>query len=236
MSEIKLPSLIELKDLYKLYEVGDQQVKALNGVNLSISQGELLSIVGPSGAGKSTLMDMIGLLDTPTSGEIFFNGQALSKFDDNKRSDMRNREIGFAFQSFFLLSSLTAIQNVSLPLSYRSISHSEIQKKATAILQKVGLGDRLDHKPNELSGGQQQRVAIARALVTKPKIMLADEPTGSLDSETGAAIIKLLKILNKEDNVTTIIVTHDDQIAMECPRQIHIKDGKLTDSAQDVEK
>ena len=227
-----MPSLIELKNLHKVYTIGDQEIKALDGVNLQIAQGELLSIVGPSGAGKSTLMDMLGLLDTPTSGEILFNGEALSSFDDNKRSDMRNQEIGFAFQSFFLLSSLSALQNVSLPLTYRSMSHNDIKKQATDILQKVGLGERLNHKPNELSGGQQQRVAIARALVTEPKIMLADEPTGSLDSTTSADIIKLLKDLNQEKKVTTIIVTHDEQIAAECPRQIHIKDGKVIDSLE----
>ena len=220
----------------KIYDIGEQQVRALDRVNLQIKQGELLSIIGPSGAGKSTLMDMIGLLDTPTSGEIFLHGQPLSEFDDDKLSDMRNREIGFAFQSFFLLSNLTAMQNVSLPLTYRSMSHSEIRKKTTAILQKVGLGDRLNHKPNELSGGQQQRVAIARALVTNPNIILADEPTGALDSATSAAIIKLLKDLNKENNVTTIIVTHDNKIAAECPRKIHINDGKIIDSARDIVK
>ena len=225
-------SLIDIKDLHKQYHIGEQRVKALDGIDLRIEQGELLSIIGPSGAGKSTLMDMLGLLDTPSSGRILFNGEDVSMFDDNKRSDLRNQEIGFAFQSFFLLSSLTALQNVSLPLPYRRMSHKEIKEQATAVLKKVGLGDRLFHKPNELSGGQQQRVAIARALVTEPKIILADEPTGSLDSMTSAAIIKLLKDLNQENKVTIIIVTHDEQISAECPRQIHIKDGKITDINQ----
>ena len=227
-----MSSLIDIRDLYKHYNIGAQQVKALDGINLQIKQGELLSIVGPSGAGKSTLMDMLGLLDTPSAGLILFNDKDVSKFDDNKRSDLRNREIGFAFQSFFLLSNLTALQNVSLPLTYRSLSHKDLKNQATKVLQKVGLGDRLHHKPNELSGGQQQRVAIARALVTEPKIILADEPTGSLDSATGIAIIKLLKELNQENSVTIIIVTHDEKIAETCPRQIHIKDGKITDSSR----
>ncbi len=225
-----MSSLIKLQDVHKTYQVGDQQVKALDGVTLEIEQGEFLAIIGPSGAGKSTLMDIIGLLDTPSSGHYFFAGEDISNFDDNTRSDMRNQQIGFTFQSFFLLSGLTALQNVGLPLTYRQLSQKIIDEQASEILAKVGLSDRLKHKPTELSGGQQQRVAIARSLVTKPKILLADEPTGALDSKTSAEIINLLKSLNQEENVTVIIVTHDEDIAANCPRQIHIKDGKITDS------
>ena len=225
-----MPCLIELHEVHKTYQLGAQTVKALDGISLSIEQGELLAIVGPSGAGKSTLMDMIGLLDTPTAGRYCFAGDDVANFDDDIRSDMRNRDIGFTFQSFFLLSGLTALQNVALPLTYRALSKKDIHQQAADMLNKVGLGDRLQHKPSELSGGQQQRVAIARSLVTQPKIILADEPTGALDSSTSADIIRLLKELNKDHQVTVIIVTHDQQIALQCPRQIHIKDGKITDS------
>jgi putative ABC transport system ATP-binding protein len=227
---MKLSSLIDLQNISKIYTVGDQEVTALNGVDLKIEAGELLSIVGPSGAGKSTLMDIIGLLDTPTLGTVLFNGQDISTVNDDQRSEMRNQEIGFAFQSFFLLPELTALQNVSLPLTYRKMSAKAIKEQAAVMLTQVGLGDRMHHKPSELSGGQQQRVAIARALVTTPKILLADEPTGALDSKTSADIIDLLRDLNQKNNVTVIIVTHDDDIAAECPRHIHIKDGKITDS------
>lgn len=227
---IKLPCLIELHDVSKTYQLGEQTVNALDGVSLRIAQGELLAIVGPSGAGKSTLMDIIGILDTPSSGRYCFAGDDVANFDDDTRSDMRNRDIGFTFQSFFLLSGLTALQNVALPLTYRQLPKKEINEQAAEMLTKVGLGERLHHKPSELSGGQQQRVAIARSLVTEPKIILADEPTGALDSTTSKDIINLLKKLNKDDNVTVIIVTHDNNIAMQCPRQIQIKDGKITDS------
>ena len=225
-----MPSLIELNNVHKDYVMGDQIVKALDGVNVKIEQGEFLAIIGPSGAGKSTLMDIIGLLDIPSSGTYLFNGQDVSSFNDNKRSDMRNQEIGFSFQSFFLLSNLTAIQNVSLPLTYRDMTRKDIVTQATQALQKVGLADRLHHKPNELSGGQQQRVAIARALVTNPKIILADEPTGSLDSTTSEAIIQLLQHLNQEGEVTIVIVTHNESIANRCPRTIYLKDGKIIDT------
>lgn len=227
---IKLPCLIELQDIHKTYQLGEQTVHALDGVSLNIEQGELLAIVGPSGAGKSTLMDIIGLLDTPSSGRYCFVGDDVAKFDDDTRSDMRNQAIGFTFQSFFLLPGLTALQNVALPLTYRQLAKKEIHQQATEMLVKVGLGERLHHKPSELSGGQQQRVAIARSLVTEPKLILADEPTGALDSHTSNDIIKLLKQLNIENNVTVIIVTHDNTIAQQCPRQINIKDGQVIDS------
>lgn len=227
---IKLSCLIELQDIHKTYQLGEQTVHALDGVSLNIEQGELLAIVGPSGAGKSTLMDIIGLLDTPSSGRYCFVGDDVAKFDDDTRSDMRNQAIGFTFQSFFLLPGLTALQNVALPLTYRQLAKKEIHQQATEMLVKVGLGERLHHKPSELSGGQQQRVAIARSLVTEPKLILADEPTGALDSHTSNDIIKLLKQLNIENNVTVIIVTHDNTIAQQCPRQINIKDGQITDS------
>jgi putative ABC transport system ATP-binding protein len=216
--------------LFKVYRVGEQEVHALNGVSVNIDQGEFLSIIGPSGAGKSTLMDIMGLLDTATSGTHFFNGEDVSNFDDNKRSDLRNREIGFTFQSFFLLPALTTLQNVMLPLTYRDMPTEEMQQQAAQMLTKVGLSDRINHKPTELSGGQQQRVAIARSLVTRPKLILADEPTGALDSKTSADIISLLQSFHQEDNVTVIIVTHDEKIAANCPRQLHIKDGQVTDS------
>lgn len=225
-----MPSLIELEHLSKIYQTGRQEVRALDDVNISIEQGEFLAIVGPSGAGKSTLMDLIGLLDAPTQGKYFLAGEDVSEFSDNKRSDTRNQLIGFTFQSFFLLPGLTALQNVALPLTYRNLPHKEINTQAKQMLEKVGLGSRLDHKPTELSGGQQQRVAIARSLVTQPKVILADEPTGALDSKTSDDIIGLLRELNEAQNVTVIIVTHDDEIAAACPRQLHILDGKVRDS------
>jgi putative ABC transport system ATP-binding protein len=225
-----LPSLIELQNVHKTYVLGEQTVKALDGINLKIERGEWLSIIGPSGAGKSTLMDILGLLDLPTQGRYSLNGIDVSSYTDDERSDMRNQDIGFAFQSFFLLSNLTALQNVSLPLTYRNLSQKEITASATEALTKVGLADRMDHKPIQLSGGQQQRVAIARALVTKPKLILADEPTGALDTATGKLILELLERLNKEENVTIAIVTHDESIANSCPRVIKICDGKITDT------
>jgi putative ABC transport system ATP-binding protein len=227
MLERKLSSLIELKHLCKEYQLGDQVIEAVANIDLTIDAGELISICGPSGAGKSTLMDIIGLLETPTSGQYFFNGEDISNFDDVKRSKLRNQFIGFAFQSFFLLNNLSAWQNVALPLTYQQLRPHEIKERSIAMLEKVGLGQRTHHKPTELSGGQQQRVAIARALVTHPKIILADEPTGSLDSEVGQTIMAFLKKLNREDKVTIIIVTHDPEVAAQCDRQIHIRNGKL---------
>lgn len=225
-----MPCLIKLNNVCKTYQLGEQTVQALDHVNLTVEQGELLAIIGPSGAGKSTLMDIIGLLDTPSSGEYYFTGDDVAHFDDDARSDLRNHAIGFTFQSFFLLPQLTALENVALPLTYRQLDKDNIKNTASEMLTKVGLADRLNHKPSELSGGQQQRVAIARSLVTKPKIILADEPTGALDSQTSGEIIELLKTLNREHHVTVIIVTHDDTIAAQCPRQIKINDGKITDS------
>lgn len=225
-----MQSLIELNQVSKTHHLGDQQVIALDNVNLRIDAGEMLSIVGPSGAGKSTLMDILGLLDTPSTGSYMFDGEDVADFNDDQRSELRNHAIGFTFQSFFLLPGLTALQNVALPLTYRNMPSKQIMQKATEVLTKVGLADRLNHKPSQLSGGQQQRVAIARSLVTHPKIILADEPTGALDSKTSKDIIALLKKLNQQENVMVIIVTHDIDIAEQCPRQIHLKDGKVTDS------
>jgi putative ABC transport system ATP-binding protein len=222
-----LSSLIEFRNVSREYILGEEIVHAIQHINIKIEQGELVAIVGPSGAGKSTLMDIIGLLDRPTSGEYLFNGKDVSAFSDDTRSDMRNHDIGFAFQSFFLLPHLTAGENVALPLSYRKMSKREIKKRCIAILETVGLGDRINHKPAELSGGQQQRVCIARALVTEPKIILADEPTGALDSASSTIVMDLLRKLNKEKNVTTIIITHNEDIARECPRIIHIRDGQV---------
>ncbi|MCA9302115.1 ABC transporter ATP-binding protein [Candidatus Nomurabacteria bacterium] len=214
------------KDLVKLYKVGTSEIRAVNGVSLEIDEGEFIAIVGKSGSGKSTLMHMIGLLDTPTSGQIILNGSDVSFLKDNELAKIRNREIGFVFQSFNLLPRTSSIDNVMLPLKYSNIDKSTWRQKAEDMLRLVELSDRKDNKSNELSGGQKQRVAIARALVTDPSIILADEPTGNLDSKTGVEIVELFKKLNKQGK-TIIIVTHDDDLAKIAQRQIVIRDGKI---------
>ena len=221
-----MSGLISLKKIKRHYDVGGEKVRALDGVDLTINQNEYISIIGPSGSGKSTLMNMIGCLDTPTEGTYEFEGELVHEMDDDQLASIRNRKIGFVFQTFNLLPKATALRNVEVPLIYSNISKSKRLKMASDSLVSVGLEDRLDHKPNELSGGQRQRVAIARALVNNPSIILADEPTGNLDSKSGIEIMKILHELYTNGN-TIILVTHEEDIAMHAKRIITIFDGKI---------
>jgi putative ABC transport system ATP-binding protein len=218
--------LIVTKDLWKTYQMGSEQVNALQGVDLEIERGEFVAIVGPSGSGKSTLMNLIGCLDTPTGGEYYLNGKRVSQMNDDELAAIRNREIGFVFQTFNLLPRATSLHNVELPLIYNGTPASERQAKAKIALAKVDLTDRMMHKPNELSGGQRQRVAMARALVNNPSLLLADEPTGNLDSKTSEEILKMIENLHREGN-TIIIVTHDRNIASRAHRIVSIFDGRI---------
>lgn len=220
-------NVIELKDIVKTYDMGGaEQVLALRSVSLSIAKNEYVAIMGPSGSGKSTLMNVIGCLDTPTSGLYQFNGVNVSEMDDNDLARVRNKEIGFVFQTFNLLPRSDALHNVELPLIYGGVSSSERKQRAMDTLTHVGLGDRVHHKPNELSGGQRQRVAVARALVTRPSIILADEPTGNLDSRTGEEIMALFEELHHQGN-TIILVTHEADIAEHAHRVVRLRDGKV---------
>jgi len=219
-------NLVVLSGISKHYKSGDEEVRALDSVSLTINKGEFLSILGPSGSGKSTLMNMLGCLDKPTLGEYYLNSQDVSALSGNQLAKIRNLNIGFVFQSFNLLEYASALENVALPLVYRGVKAAERRKKAAALLERVGLGDRMHHKPNQLSGGQKQRVAIARALVNDPQIILADEPTGALDSKSGAEIEALFNELHREGR-TLIIVTHDNALAQRTKRIINIKDGKV---------
>ena len=220
--------LIEIKNLTKNYDLGgDVVVPALNGVNLSIDTNEYVAIMGPSGSGKSTLMNILGCLDTPSSGDYFFRGRNVSDLSDDELSRMRNREIGFIFQNFNLLPKLSSLQNVELPLMYAGVPRQERYERAVQAMERVGLADRMHHKPSELSGGQRQRVAVARALVTKPGILLADEPTGALDSKTGVEIMALFDELHQEGN-TLIVITHEREVAEYSRRIIFIKDGLIS--------
>jgi len=219
--------MIEVENLTKIYKMGDNEVRALDGVSMYIRKGEMCAIMGPSGSGKSTLMAIIGCLDVPTSGTYRLDGQEVGNLTDNQLADIRNRKIGFVFQQFNLLARTTALDNVMLPLVYAGINGRERRRRAEEALRKVGLGDRMHHRPNELSGGQQQRVAIARALVNDPSILLADEPTGALDSKTGAEIIGLFQSLHRDFGQTVIYVTHDPFIARHTFRVIRLGDGKI---------
>ncbi|HET7099342.1 MAG TPA: ABC transporter ATP-binding protein [Patescibacteria group bacterium] len=222
-----MTSLINLKEVKKSYKLGDDVVvEALRGINLEIKKGEFVAIVGPSGSGKSTLMHMIGILDKPTTGKVLLDGREIGKLKEEELAVLRNKHIGFVFQAFNLLSKTTATDNVELPLIYSGVSKIERNKRAVDELVKVGLGERLDHTPAQLSGGQQQRVAIARALVARPSLILADEPTGNLDSKSGVEIITLLKDLNKKGN-TIVLVTHDMETARNAKRIVSIKDGLI---------
>jgi len=218
--------LIEIKDLKKKYIMGEIEVEALKGVNLNINENEFVSIMGPSGSGKSTLMNILGCLDIPSSGDYIFDAVNVATLDDDELSEIRNRKIGFIFQTFNLLPKLNALQNVELPLVYAGKDKAERKKLAYEALAKMGLEERAHHKPNELSGGQRQRVAIARALVTKPGIILADEPTGNLDSKTGVEIMSIFRELHQEGN-TIILITHEPEIAEYADRGIVIKDGLI---------
>ena len=223
--------LIALSNIYKIYNVGGEEVRALDGIDLEIKENEYLAIMGPSGSGKSTLMNMIGCLDTPSEGIYQFEGEMVQEMNDDQLASIRNRKIGFVFQTFNLLPKATAQNNVEIPLIYGNIRKSERINMASKALEDVGLADRMHHKPNELSGGQRQRVAIARALVNSPSIILADEPTGNLDSKSGHEIMKILDQLHKQGN-TIILVTHEDDIAQHAHRIIRLFDGKIIEDSE----
>jgi putative ABC transport system ATP-binding protein len=218
-------AVIEIENVTKVYQMGENQVPALRGVTLNIERGEMVAIVGPSGSGKSTLMNIIGCLDQPTAGTYHLDGVDVSQLDDDALAEIRNQKIGFVFQSFNLLPRTTALDQVELPMVYAG--KPERRKRAMDALTRVGLGDRTTHRPNELSGGQQQRVAIARALVNEPAIILADEPTGNLDSASGEEIMRIFKTLNQERGMTVILVTHEPEIAAVAQRTIRVRDGKI---------
>ncbi|WP_305880319.1 ABC transporter ATP-binding protein [Flavobacterium cerinum] len=216
--------IIEIKEIKRDFPLGNETVYVLKGIDLTINKGEYVALMGPSGSGKSTLMNILGCLDTPTSGEYILNGKDVSKMDDDELAGIRNKEIGFVFQTFNLLPRTTALDNVALPMVYAGFSKEERMKRATEVLKQVGLGDRMDHKPNQLSGGQRQRVAVARALVNHPSIILADEPTGNLDSRTSVEIMNLFNEIHANGN-TVILVTHEEDIAEHAHRIIRLRDG-----------
>ena len=225
-------ALIETRDLVKTYRMGSEEIQALRGVSIQIERGEYVAIMGPSGSGKSTLMNLVGCLDTPSQGSYLLNGRQVAQMNDNELAGIRNKEIGFVFQTFNLLPRATALRNVELPLVYAGLPARERDQRARTVLTQVELGDRLHHRPSELSGGQRQRVAIARALVNNPSILLADEPTGNLDSKTGAEIMALFERLHRAGN-TILLVTHESDIAAHALRAIHLRDGLVE---QDVRR
>ena len=224
MESTALP-VIQMRNLMKTYKIGDMEVAALRGVDLTVQPGEIVSIMGPSGSGKSTMMNLVGCLDTPTSGVYELDGEDVSRLNDDQLSAIRNRKIGFVFQSFNLLARTTALANVELPLIYSGVKNRK--DRAVQALERVGLAERMTHKPNELSGGQQQRVAIARAIVTRPSLILADEPTGALDSRTSEEIMAIFQSLNRDDGITVVLVTHERDIALHTRRIVHLKDGLI---------
>jgi ABC-type lipoprotein export system ATPase subunit len=227
-------ALIELRDVAKTYDLGEIKVHALRSTTLSIEQGEFVALIGPSGSGKSTLMNTLGCLDRPTTGSYLLDGEETVGMSRDERADIRNRKIGFVFQNFNLLSRTSALENVELPLMYSRPSAKRRRQRSTEMLELVGLGDRLDHHPSQLSGGQQQRVAIARSLVNDPAILMADEPTGNLDSKTSREIIQLFQRLNEERNLTVILVTHDPGVARNAKRNIVLRDGSIVLDTTDV--
>ncbi len=221
-----MDALIKVKNMYKIYNPGENEVRALDGIDLEVREGEFVAVVGHSGSGKSTLMNMLGCLDVPTEGEYILNGQDVLNLTDNELSEVRNSYIGFIFQGFNLIQNLTALENVELPLIYRKVEKGKRRKLAEESLRKVGLGDRMKHKPSEMSGGQQQRVAIARAVAASPPLILADEPTGNLDSKSSQDIMRILNGLNEQGN-TIVLITHDEGIAANAKRVVRIMDGKI---------
>ena len=225
--------MIQISNMCKVYDMGENSVYALNNVSLHIEEREFVAIIGPSGSGKSTLMNMLGCLDVPTSGNYVLDGHEISKLNDNQLAEIRNNKIGFIFQGFNLLKKLTAVENVELPLIYQGIKHKERHRRSIEALEMVGLGDRTHHTPNELSGGQQQRVAIARALVSNPPLILADEPTGNLDTKSGADVIKTLRFLHEKGN-TIVLITHDNNVAAQAERIIKIQDGMIIENKEAV--
>jgi putative ABC transport system ATP-binding protein len=227
-------SLIQMRDITKVYQVGEEEVHALRGVALEIEKGEYLAIMGPSGSGKSTLMNLIGCLDTPTDGSYLLNGKEVARMTDDELAEIRNREIGFVFQTFNLLPRTNAVGQVELPLVYAGVPKKERHERAIHALTAVSLGDRLTHQPSELSGGQRQRVAVARALITNPSLILADEPTGNLDSKTGAEIMRLFDELNQRGN-TIVVVTHEEDIASHARRIVRLLDGRIVDDAPNAQ-
>lgn len=222
--------MIEIENICKIYRLGDVEVRALNGASLMIDQGEWVAIMGPSGSGKSTMMNILGCLDQPTSGSYRLDGIEVAKMTDEELAGVRNRKIGFVFQTFNLLARTSALANVEVPLIYAGVR--DRRPRAVAALERVGLGDRLNHRPNELSGGQQQRVAIARALINNPSIILADEPTGNLDSKAGAEIMQILRELHEQQGMTIVMVTHDPDVGAQCERIVHIFDGCIKSDEQ----
>ena len=224
--------VVEAQDLVKIYKMGEVEVQALRGASLKITRGEVVAIMGPSGSGKTTLMNILGCLDRPTSGEYVLDGEPVARLNDDQLANIRNHKVGFVFQSFNLLSRQSALSNVELPLRYAGLVDGKRRERAKAALEAVGLGDRLTHRPMELSGGQQQRVAVARAIVNEPAIIMADEPTGNLDSKVGKEIMTLLLNLNKERGTTLIIITHDPTIGEQAQRIIRIRDGVVEDGSK----
>ena len=230
-----MSNVIEVHNITKIYKMGEVEVKALAGVSFNIEKGEVVSIMGPSGSGKSTLMNTLGCLDRPTSGEYYLDGELVSSLTDDQLAVIRNRKVGFVFQSFNLLSRVSSLANVELPLRYAGLSEGR-RERARVALESVGLGDRVNHRPTELSGGQQQRVAVARAIINNPSIIMADEPTGNLDTKVGQEIMDLLLSLNRDRGTTLIIVTHDPTIAAQTQRMIHLRDGLLETNYDDSSK
>jgi len=222
--------MLHLTDIRRTWRIGPVTTEVLRGVDLAVGAGDLMSVMGPSGSGKTTLMNIVGLLDRPTTGRYVLDGRDVSKLGDDELSALRNAHIGFVFQSFQLLPRLTAVENVALPLVYRGAGRAEMRRRAHAVLERVGMGERAGHRPDQLSGGQKQRVAIARALVGEPAVLLADEPTGALDADTAREVMALLVRLNAEQGVTILIITHDPLIARQCTRQVRIRDGRLLEA------
>lgn len=225
----EMEDILILEDVVKIYKMDGVETVALRGVSLKVRKGDFIAIMGPSGSGKSTMMHIMGCLDRPTSGKIYFEGRDVSELSDNELAEIRNKKIGFVFQSFYLLPRYTAIQNVELPLIYQGVSPKERKEKARIILEKMGLSDRINHRPTQLSGGEQQRVAIARALIINPVILLADEPTGNLDSKSSHEIMNLISKLHKEEKITIILVTHERDIAEYAEKIVRMHDGRIVD-------